>query len=211
MRRREPFTAAKSKTTAVSRADFVRGEVGVGLLVTAVSLSAYFLYTGMSGPQFLALYTCLFGLCWMAAEILRSWTPGYSAVVIPAVIFFSIGLARIVIGLQHGMHRFLLLILGMLAGSLLILLGTEAVIHAGKQKTTEARCLSTLLPVLGMGVGYSSVVLFGWVPLILILLLVVVVRSSGRSSEGGSYFGSSCGGGGCGGGDGGGGCGGGGE
>lgn len=188
--------------------------IGVGAL--CIVFMSYLIQADLTGRWFLCYYGTLLAACWTFAElnraVYRPWTP----VAISVATFVMVGLLRYNYGLHHGMHKFTLLFLMMIGGSILMAAGvsayTEKRARRGEAKLYVVPCCvafaGTFVALVTTAIGGTGFFLF------LIILLSLFGRRRRRGWFGayggcGGYGGcSSCGGGGCGGGCGGGGCGG---
>ena len=65
-------SASEAGSDSNTQGGSIQAMMGAGLLLAAVALSVYYCSTGLNGPQFLGLYTCLFAIYWISAELLRS-------------------------------------------------------------------------------------------------------------------------------------------
>jgi len=188
--------ASPADDTALSQS--VQTTSALLVVVLTVIASSYILQEVMNGRWFLAFYGVVLTTCWAFSEWNRNREDSWLPFGVTIITYLAVGGMRYNYGINHGMGKFALLFVMMIAGTFLIAVGVDAV--SGTQFDRHVK-IYAILP--GICVGLSAFCLLWTVvgPIAIPLSVVPLVLIGGRGTSGGyGGCGSGCGGGGCGGG-----------
>jgi uncharacterized membrane protein YgcG len=88
------------------------------LAAVLIVLTFALLQGKLDGPQFLVAFGGLFAICWISVSFIQAYSNTWYAAIVPSATLVAVAACRIIDGLEHGMHKF-----GLLIGATILLSG----------------------------------------------------------------------------------------